>query len=216
VIGPCAFYAAFGPPGAPLHEWMTAAAMRVAYAPAWDGPARMRRRSPPGVVVDPFETEGENVVQRIASQMFYRSYREGFEQTACAAGELDACRRYLRVDPLFAEWVWVSLGMPGIVPNRASLRAWYDPDVIYFFSDLVRLRGRDPFAAFWRSPATIDSAFAGTYGVSLEQWTMEWVREGREVRVGPYVRWSSVLLSLLFVALAVGAGTWFTTRRQVT
>jgi hypothetical protein len=87
--------------------------------------------------------------------------------------------------------------------------------VLNFLSDLVSLEGRDRFAAFWRSPATIDSAFAGTYGLSLEQWTMSWARQGGEVRVGPYVRRSSVLLSLLLVVLVVGAGAMLTTRRQV-
>ena len=213
VIGPCAFYAAFGPPGAPLQEWMTAAAMRVASAPAWDEPAHVR--APRDLAIGPAGTAPADVAQRIASQMFYRSYLQGFDQTACGAGELEACRRYLAVDPLFAEPSWVSLGMPGIVWNRASLRQWYDPDVIYFLSDLVRLRGRDRFAEFWRAPAGVDSAFAGTYGLSLEQWTMEWVRQGQDVRVGPYVRRSSVLVSLLLTVLVVAAGAVFTTRRQV-
>lgn len=211
VLGPCAFYAAFGPPGPQLRDWMSASAMRVAYAPTWDAPRPVRRRSP----VDLTLGNQTDVVQRIGMAMFDRSYRSSLEQTGCAAGEPDACRRYLATDELGAPWYYPSLGLPGVIANRASLRSWYDPDVLYFFSDLVRLRGRDRFAAFWQSPSAVDTAFAAAYGVSLEQWTMEWVHKEGDVRVGPYIRRSSVLISLLLTLTLVLAGAWYATHRQV-
>ena len=211
VLGPCAFYAAFGSPGPRLREWLDSSAMQIAYAPTWDAPGSVRRRR----AVDLNAGQPLGMVERIRTAVLGRTVRTTLEETGCAAGELHACRRYLLTDELGGEWFRWSLGLPGVIPNRASLRAWHDPDVLNFLSDLVSLEGRDRFAAFWRSPATIDSAFAGAYGLSLEQWTMSWARQGGEVRVGPHVRRSSVLLSLLFVVLVVGAGAMLTTRRQV-
>lgn len=209
VLGPCAFYAAFGPPGARVREWLDGGAMQTAYVPTWDTAAPRRRAAR-----DALTAGDTGIVQRIALAMT-PPRRSSLEHTACAAGRRDWCDRYLATDELAQAWAWGDLGMPGVIANRAALLRWYDPDVVYFLSDLVRLRGRERFAGWWRSTGAADSAFAATYGASLDRWTMQWIRQGGSVRTGPYVRRASVLTSVLFAVTLVLAAVWYVTRRQV-
>jgi hypothetical protein len=209
VLGPCAFYATFGPPGPRVRQWLDRGAMQTAYVPTWD--TAVPRRLAAGDALTAGDT---GIVQRIALAMT-PPRRSSLEHTACAAGQRDWCGRYLATDELAWARVGGDLGMPGVIANRASLLRWYDPDVVYFLSDLVRLRGRDRFAAWWRSSAAVDSAFAATYGMSLDLWTRQWLRRSGAVRTGPYVRRASVLTSLLFAMTLAAAAVWYSTRRQV-
>jgi hypothetical protein len=76
--------------------------------------------------------------------------------------------------------------------------------------------GRERFAEFWQSSLPVDSAFHRAFGVSIEQWTMQWARDqvgDWEVGPGPTV---GVTLSALMVAgVLVTASALLVAWRQV-
>jgi hypothetical protein len=215
VLGPCAFYAALGPPGQGIEAWLLRSGGWVATVPDWHA-ARQRRREPGYDAYAGVNDRGA----RLFKYLFVRGYAGSLEATACAGGDAAMCRRMIDSasgTQLVFQPSRRALGLQraGIFAHSGWSASWWDNDVAHFLADLVRREGREHFARFWTSPAEPDSAFRAAYGESLESWAARWVRAGGEVRVGPFVRTSSVLISLLVAVAVVGAGAYYTTRRQV-
>ena len=210
-LGPCAFYAAFGPPGARIEAWLLRSSGLAATVPDWH--ADRPRRRDPGYAAD---ANGVDRGARLFEYLLFRTYGSSLEATACAADNAAMCRRMLDTIATFQmRRRALALQGVGIFAHVGWSASWWDNDVAHFFADLVRTEGRERFTRFWESSAEPDSAFRAAYGESLESWAARWVRAGGDVRVGPAVRMSSVLISLLLAAVLVGAGSYYTTRRQV-
>lgn len=130
---------------------------------------------------------------------------------ACAHGRLDQCRG-IALAP-FAD-LRSPLGRQYAVARQWSL---YREDLGgAFLSDLVRLKGREQFAKFWRSDLPVDSAFARAFGVTMDEWTHRWLLSNIEhPRFGPVVRFGSVMFGLGLVGVAVVVAGLLTMRRQV-
>jgi len=205
ILGPCAFYAAFGQPGPGIAQWLDATRHYVAGHADW-------RRERPRDIYD------------FADVLRYMSFGQAWigighagltlDGAACAAGELPRCHTLLERRPQF---------MPAD-PQRAhgplahiETRFWWmDDEQNWYLSDLVRLMGRERFARFWRSPLPRDSAFVAAFGIPMDQWTHRWLAERRPgVRVGSAVRLSSSLLGVLLAIVCVAGGAYYTTRRQI-
>jgi hypothetical protein len=95
--------------------------------------------------------------------------------------------------------------------------AYYDQSIDrWYLADLVRDRGRDTFARFWRANQSPDSAFASVFGQSIAEWTRAWLREHRpELHAGPGVRTASVLWGIASIIAFVGIGAAFAQRRRI-
>lgn len=213
-LGPCAYYHAFGPPGPHVLAWLESTGFQPAAEADWDGSdgaAGFRRDA------DPPDPAGRDLAT-IVETVWQRPYLGTLEQTACAAGQLAACGGVLGTPehPYGRLRRWPALEASGVFLRPGPLAPWWASEPGYFFADLVQDHGRERFARFWRSSLPVDSAFTATFGVPLDRYVSEWLRGDRTVRLGSSIRTSSVLLSLLFVVLVVGAGAVFTTRRQVT
>ncbi len=212
-LGPCAYYHAFGPPGPHLLAWLETAGFQPAAEADWDGSDRAAgfRRD-----ADPLDPDGRDLATVIET-VWQRPYLPTLEQTACAAGQFAACGVVLSTPehPYFRLRRWPALEASGVFLRPGPLAPWWASEPGYFFADLVHDRGRERFTRFWRSSLPVDSAFATTFGVPLDRYVSDWLRGDRTMRLGPSIRISSVLLSLLFVVLVVGAGAVLTTRRQV-
>ena len=205
ILGPCAFYAAFGQPGQGIEAWLHA----VNYHPAQEGDWNSPRLPPGRLSIADFS---EVTMPQLLGGGAVFATRQGISLAAagCAAGRPDRCGPALDMNPWYVRFV--------DQPHSADKPAWpgASSDQSWYFADLVRDRGHERFARFWRSPLPRDSAFAQAYGLSIEDWTQHWLA-GRhpDVRVGPAIRLSSVLLGLLFAAGLVAGGAFYTMRRQV-
>jgi hypothetical protein len=212
-LGPCAYYHAFGSPGPHLRAWLGRSAFHPAQETDWEGTPRESEswRRP-----DPLVSEGRDL-ERVIEAVWQGPYLETPAQTACAAGRLASCARVLDAPegPYYRQRRWPDLEARGGFVRQGPLAYWWAPEPGYFFADLVRTQGRERFARFWQSSLPVDSAFAATFGVPLDRYVSEWLRGDRTIRLGSSIRTSSVLLSLLFVALVVAGGAVLTTRRRV-
>lgn len=204
-LGPCAFYAAFGYPGPFIERWLLARDFDLAYDASWPL-SRTRPADRAGWV-------GASWRERF---WFWNNlYRYPFPTVACAGGRAEGCRAAVfdTAGPLRR-----SVLPRGMIERRYS---WWDRtrgplEREFYLSDLVRQMGRDRFAQFWRSPLAVDSAFFAAMGTPLGEWTRRWQADLlTNVPIGPAVRPAAAGLGLLFAALILAGGAYFTTRRQV-
>ncbi len=210
LLGPCAFYGAFGPPGRRIAAWLQSTDDRPALDAAYFLGAS-------GAAPEPVATPAW---RRPWSWSPY--LRPGLE--ACASGQAERCR-----DAVLAPsepWSWwyaarfrvnAALSAPG-VPNLGRLDAAgfqrLEGTETEFLGDVLRDVGPRRFAALWRSDEPLERAFARVVGEPLGTWTMHWVqrRLGRAPR-GPTVPLAAALWALAVVGLAVTAGTAYAASR---
>jgi hypothetical protein len=215
LLGPCAYHARFGPPGPGIEGWLATRAVRTGFVPQWLEQAPRDRRP----LVDAAMLDAEAAEPRteaLVARLFAIEARGELDETACAVGRLAVCRRVLEApEPALGRRPTDDLPWQGIVYRPFLFSPWPRTEVDYFLSDLVRDEGPDRFARFWRSGAPLDSAFAAAYGRSLEQHARQWLRAWRDVRAGPYIRASSVLVSLVFALAVAGFAAVWTVRRRV-
>lgn len=208
-LGPCAFYTAFGLAGPGIERWLR----DEGYAPAgraqWDRPRPPYGRPDQDELTDVGPSSFWEIL-RAASSGAFDMGRLSLPARACAHGELSLCPEALTTS--FADL------HPPLGRHNAVAHSWWfaEEPAFGFLSDLVRLEGRDRFVRFWRSTLPVDRAFTDAYGVSMEEWTHQWLLGSIAApRFGPVIRLSSVLVGLgLAVTLAL-ASTLFALRRQV-
>ncbi len=83
-------------------------------------------------------------------------------------------------------------------------------------ADLLRLKGKDRFRAFWTSDLDVESAFAEAMGEPLGDWTAKWATRHLEApRESPRVRLASAVWAIVIGGLAAAAGAWSFSSRQV-
>lgn len=210
-LGPCAFYTAFGAPGAEIERWLRAQDYATANRADWEHPpARLQRMS----VAELSELSGGGHVWeflRAASSGAFELGQLNLQSRACAHGRLDQCRG-VGLAP-FGD-LRSPLGRQYAVARQWS---YYREDLGgAVLSELVRLKGREQFAQFWRSELPVDSAFTRAFGVTMEEWTHRWLLGNIEhPRFGPVVRFGSVAFGLGLVGVAVVVAGLLTKRRQV-
>lgn len=205
ILGPCAFYAAFGPPGPGVESWLRRRLYDVALNAVW--PARAD--SNPGLMVPRKATRKEELEQWLD---FGRSYRL-LDATGCSSGDQQLCARLVRA---------ALKSRQSTVPDGLVLeyRDWgsitnLGPSGSVFLADLLAEQGREKFARFWRSPLEMEVAFKEAFGESTGDWTMRWMRYRYGVaRRGPYIAPGSALLSILTSVGLVGLCAAMATRRQ--
>jgi hypothetical protein len=201
ILGPCAYYAAFGRPGSHIEEWLELANFYPALLPAW------------AVDVEPLGLLSPEQLRRVS--------RGRGELYACAAGNRHACRSgisdpmrrgfYFQLYPVYRrERGILGAGSSWLYSTRMG------PNLGRLLSDLMLDMGEERFARFWSSEASLEAAFAESFDVELEDWVMSWARVqvGRVERPGPEP--SSALLGLLLAAVFVGGATFVLRIRQVT
>ncbi len=202
VLGPCAFYVAFGPPGSQIEAWLEATDHMPARSTGWTVDA-----SPIG----PLQHEERQ----------FRAWRR-LGLYACASGSRYNCRAgVLDPEALYRYRGW-SLASdrqrePGILtPRYPSYSLLFGTSTDRWLSDLLVDMGRERFAAFWTSRAAVDSAFVEAFGVDLEDWTMHWARaQVGHFDAGPAPSASTAGSGLLVAGLLVAGGVLLFTRRQV-
>jgi hypothetical protein len=197
-IGLCLFYGAFGRPGPSIEAWLVERSFTVAATADWDAAPR-------------------SVSARESPQMPYILFSNmSFDALACIDGQLPRCRSAVAYGE--SEGVLSHPRVPRVtgVARRTFWPRSFALDE-HYLAALVRDMGRERFAAFWRSPGPIDSAFQSAFGQSVESWTAGWARAFVPdlPPLSPAPRPIAVVLALALGAIAVAASAAVVMRRQV-
>ena len=183
LLGPCAFFAAFGKPGAAVRQWLDATRYRAAYFPDWDRP-------------------------RVPSADPAAFYTLDPEASRCLTDRPGGCAAALgRNAPAGSPTRFVAGNSPGEGSRRSALRL--GDGAPRFLADAVRELGHSRFAQFWTSAAPLDSAFASAAHGSLDEWAARWLERsyGKPQRL-PAVRLQELLgvAVVMPVLMLVAAG----------
>lgn len=197
-LGPCLYYGAFGQPGPQIEAWLQERSFKVANTADWTA-------AQPTVSV----REDPHMWDALVSEM-------SFDALACTDGRLSRCGNAVK-HPFNEEGI--ALQSRGTIDGVVRRTFWPRnfPVDDHYLAALVHEMGRDRFGQFWRSTASVDSAFAAAFGQPMDQWTAHWARAFVPdlPPFGPAPRLSAVFFGFALAAIAVAAAAAFVTRRQV-
>jgi hypothetical protein len=200
-LGPCAFYAAYGTPGASVKRWLIAREHDVALDPAW----YERRPAPPlgwPLVHPTFKRWDWDAI-----------YSQPAAAVACLAGRAARCREAVLqgadaygADPVLRPvaprpWWW----------RRERLVQGYR-----FLADVAGEVGHDRFSRFWSSTLPVDTALATALNAPVGEWTERWQRRfAPRLPLGADVPPGAAVLGMLLAAVAVATVALGVLRREV-
>ena len=202
VLGPCAFYAAFGAPGQPVRRWLGARAFDLALYPDWDaGP--------------PVASSGAGFMMNDGRSQWYWGfvYHQSFSAVACLAGRAASCRA--------AVVGGADEGSPDSLPRfMGSNRVWWRSQRLVggerYLADVAREVGPERFVRFWNTSMPVDTALAVALRAPVGEWTKAWQRRFAPLLpLGPAAPLGATLLGVVLGAAAVGSVVLTASRRQV-
>ena len=198
-LGPCAFYAAFGTPGAPVHSWLAAR--------NWDLAASL----------DPGARGRSNSMIEMAEPR-YSWYWDAIYSlppmaVACLAGRPDGCRAAV----VAGAGDEPATPFPEIMQvDRRWNRIQRLVEAGRYLGDVAHAVGRDRFLAFWTSSQPVDTALATALKRPVGEWTADWQRDFvLPIRLGPAPPLGGVGLALTIAMLAIAIVAGTAARRQV-
>jgi hypothetical protein len=207
VLGPCAFHARFGRPGASVERWLASRGHDLVSTPAWSPDAvdhgadwTWRRYS----VARDAEHAGPYFVD-------FSSRWETPAARACLHGDLETCNQFVAPGALRPERTavttrqrWGGGGTSAFAPET-------------YLSDLVSYLGPDRFSELWTTTGSVATAIHGVTGMTPGEWTRRWglaFYGGHEVRGAGISRWESVAV-LAVTAAAACVACAIAQRRQL-
>lgn len=214
LLGPCAYYRAFGIPGPHIDTWLRTRGWSFANVGSW-------RRSPSQVdlAASQFLDVGSTLRYALGVSSVLLLGELDTDAAQCAWGQPDGCdRAILSRRPRGAPTIWQGNVLYKSYPVLG--RRW----VTYFgkefgrrepslMASMVRTLGRERFARFWTSNDPVPAAFATAAGEPLSEWTSRWIIDqyGPVPPRGPGISgWAGILsaglvLLAAFIALRVNA-----------
>jgi len=213
LLGPCAFYGAFGIPAPQVREWLEAHRYSVAKVAGWSAPSVWpEARSRTWWIIRSSEAKERGFLPALS-----------FDLLACGGGDPAGCRSAvlsdvaaanLEVDP-WSYRVLLASQMRGVVRTDLIDYLRYSP-IDPLLSDMAFELGRDRFTDFWTATLPVDSAFARAAGISLDAWMLRWVRDRFGAwRTRPGLSSAGILLSVTLCVLGVAVAVSFAARHQV-
>lgn len=195
VLGPCRFFARYGPPGPAIARWLETGG----YALAGARPTTITEPSPlsrgllgrrPGYTIP--SLDGERCVAG--------------HESACAAAVLTPAPM-----PAPALYGYIPVGLflmhegpVAYMPDATTPRPFHGLSR-GFLAELEASFGADRFGRFWASEGDMATAFAASFGVPVGPWAMGWAwGEVGVIRAGPGVGWVDVVVSLLAIGALAG------------
>lgn len=201
LLGPCAFYEAYGAPGPAIERWLAkggwAFAQRAStnQQTAWEG--RWKREQVP------------------------LRYMLGGLGVACAKGARAACADAFENPDITGLRARDRLVMTEYNPYTMT-SGWYSRDWSFgpyataLLADMARDLGADRFTRFWQSDADPATAFRAATGSEISDWAHDWVvKTYHEEKAGPGVSGTAWAWGLALVALALGIVVRSAERRQM-
>jgi hypothetical protein len=178
VLGPCAFHARYGAPGAGIAQWLRGGGYRLAD-------------------LRPSEA-GRALARAAAGGLFGIGTAEGMRLRGCRGGREEMCRDLVMMRD--------TTSRDGRA--TANLDRWYTSDMRITRSLLHAVEqqfGPERFAAFWTSDADVETAFSAAFDRELAVWVQEWARSGARSPLAARVDAVTLLLCVLVLG-ALGAG----------
>jgi hypothetical protein len=182
LLGPCAYFAAFGKPGRAVHQWLEATNYRGIRVPDWD-----MARAP---------TIDEASLYTLTPEARW-----------CLTGKPGGCARALNRHAVPGPATRVVDGNTSGEASRHRTLRLGDASP-RFLADAVRELGAPRFAQFWTSSAPLDSAFAGAASMPLDDWTAHWLERsyGKPKRLAVVrdqdILWFAILIPVLMLVAA--------------
>lgn len=203
VLGPCAFWAKYGPPGPQISRWLRAGGYRYADGKAeWLQPHRAQYAEARGA-------RGYSVMRLV-----YGDWTTGFARR-CRAGDAESCLDTFLRPQVRGEWDDVLGGLADYTRGDWPYRSFGFGDAA-LLAHIERAFGAQRFEQFWRSNEDVPAAFRSAFGVEPGWWLAGWAVEhyGRAA-VGPGINLVTVALSLMTLVALAGLAAYAGGRRTV-
>jgi hypothetical protein len=211
LLGPCAYYRAFGMPGAQIDRWLRGGGWAFAGDGSWSMAA---------APVEPRQIAWRSFFPRFETPLFDMNV----DGAHCTEGLDDACERIvfgaftqmrsrLRfLNDNVLQSPYPSLGRSRLDYNRRAL----GPRQPFLFADMVRLLGKDRFGRFWTSSEPPTAAFQAASGETITRWTSRWAASqyGPPPARGPGMRVWATALSILLIGVGIAVATRMGAERQ--
>lgn len=223
LLGPCAFYRAFGMPGHQIDSWLRTRGWTFAGDGSWS------QAAPPIQMQAPFWNRGSTLVALGPAGTTAMLGAQRDELTtkgiACSAGDLVACEHSI-VDPVVPDRLKVMNGNVLYKPyfalgrSRSGVYYYYGLRPLgrvepFILADMVRELGRDKFGRFWTSDEPVPAAFEKAAGEPLGQWTSRWLSDQYGPMLHrPGVSASAVVVGIVLFALGIFVAAGLSARRQ--
>ena len=220
LIGPCAFYRAFGIPSPTVDAWLRDRGFAFARERSWNQPSK-----PLDLVTDIFGTAPSPIESLLGFGTSLPFLIEmSVPAVACATGDLAACDRALLSRPARGgPELWRGNVLPRNYTSLGNEWNYYWGQFGFgrressLLSDMVRALGPVRFAQFWTSNESVPVAFEKVSGEPLTRRVTSWVAEqyGPMPPRGPGLTPWSAVMSLVLVALAILVTLRVSARRQL-
>lgn len=204
LLGPCAYYARFGPPGQAVDDWLRRGGAALAIAsPTYPPPVRSPVSSPDRAMR--FVLFGDESAWWLVDQ------RLDFPLAlnACQGGDEQRCRDFVtgaREGDRALQALGVHVELSWVVETRTAM----------FLSDLLSTIGPERFATLWGASGTLEQAFQAAVGTDVGAWTKDWAREHLGKRAAqPTVTFATLGFSLGVVAAFLAIAALVAVRRRV-
>jgi hypothetical protein len=204
VLGPCAFFKAFGSPGPKVREWLDRRGWAFAGDGSWTTDAGWgidRERDPSG-------------------RMSYAAWYLPPSAVDCLSGAKSICESAV-LDPLRYRGLvhdgnmlaqpFAQLGSQG---NFGMTRLGFREG--FLLAEMIRLFGREKFEKFWHSDAEMPVAFEQATGQRLGEWVSSWMvtQYGEIEKRPPLVSTYTATIAVLLVVLTAFIGIRIAAHRQ--
>ncbi len=209
ILGPCAYYAAFGLPGASVREWLRLRGALLALGGSW---TRNTQAS-----------DGRQYESYLSANSYFPGPPPSFflfsnRGVNCLVGDAETCESLVleRSIPTGQQSVGsaVRLGYrlgPISQRNGAELGG-RETELL---ADMLRSLGRERFARFWTSNQPVPQAFEQASGMRLGEWVSTWAAQSvARYDSGPKIPATS-LVSALGIVIACVLFAVFAARRRV-
>ena len=218
LLGPCAYYRAFGMPGRLVDVWLRDRGWAFAHDGSWLRPA-------PTIDLTPNRGPGFGTGQGVSFLWEMR-----IDGARCGLGETDSCTRALIDRPPSEGSTWYGYTPPTFWNYNVLYQSYsalgrgrdaYYRRVLgrrepFLLADMVRILGRERFARFWTSNESVPAAFERAAGEPIGRWTSRWVVDqyGSTAGRGPGVSAWTGAISALLCALAIFVAVRVSAHRQ--
>jgi hypothetical protein len=217
LLGPCAYYRAFGIPGARVEAWLRERGWMFVGDGSWHEATPPYQFANTGYWGPTFGFGGASLGATSVPVLLEMN----MDGARCAWGQAAACDRVLltrqRRLPAVIDGNVLFYSYPFL--NRGD--EWYGSRPFgrrerHLLADMVRTLGRERFARFWSSSEPVPAAFAQVAGEPLDAWATRWTSEqyGSAPARGAGMGWWAGLMSVALIALTLLVALRASERRQ--